>query len=121
MTDDDDPLPLARVQARNALHRAELQLDGHRDLRAEIRQVRIAHYIQALLEFGVTEPAQEREQEPIKNLEQAVAEAAERFGVSDSTAWRAWERSATHLNDPGSRRIVAKPEIRDGDRPKGSD
>jgi hypothetical protein len=46
MSDPKDD-PLARAQARIALHMAERQWAGRRDLRAEIRHTMIAKYVAA--------------------------------------------------------------------------
>ncbi len=106
MPDDHDGLtvtPLDRAVRRAALYRTERQLSklyGRQlqKLRAEVRNTKIAHYIEALLEFGVTEPTGNGPR-TIENLQDAIWEAAEKFGVSESTAWTAWRRSATYLND----------------------
>ena len=103
MSEDDTITPMDRVQGRIALHLAEKRLARRRDLRAEIRHTCIAHYIEALLEFGVTEPQEGREPEAIESLEDAVTEAAAKFGVADSTAWTAWRRSRTYLSKRSKR------------------
>jgi hypothetical protein len=46
-TRDMESDPLARAQARIALHMAERQLAGRRDLRAEVRYTMIAKYVAA--------------------------------------------------------------------------
>ena len=119
MADDDDltVTPLDRAVRRAALYRTQhrlAKLSGRRlqNLRTEIRHTQIAHYVEALLAFGVTEDRRVI----IKNLEEAILEAADKFEVHEKTAWTAWRRSRTHLNDPRKRRNVAKPKIRCSDR-----
>jgi hypothetical protein len=83
MEADDDPLadtPLRRAQQRVAFARAEEQLRGRRDLRAEIQHVTIAGWIAAKMETTG---------DVLKNV---VTDAAEEFGVSERTVWTAWKR-----------------------------
>jgi hypothetical protein len=65
--------PLARAQARIALHMAERQLAGRRNLRAEIRHTMIAKYVAA------------RQEKFPESLRVSIGFACRRFKVSERT------------------------------------